>query len=368
MPSSSLRNVLADDTETFSTPPTTPAAWTALNGQNGHGHGHKGPLQPSLSRKSSRPSSLHIERSQPEYKLNIEVETTSPPPPDQNYGSLNGNLPVKPPPGTMLDESTTYKKTPTVLAHQAAQSPCFVHSYLDKAATLTSFLKHRPDQANGDVGVARSLQSPGLQPSGPMSPESVASSWAGSSTFEDDEDDYTGNLTTRLAETAVGVREMSKQLGKPVQPPSAILLLTACPSRPRSCTIEHSTCSRRYESPRQPADKAHARAGSLSHAKAEAGEWAGPRSVRFSQLVTPLAPFNAWNLDTSMLSYVHQDDSMRRGSNEIILDSLNHFLDEDQALTGTLLPPPKAMVRRKVSFGIGPVPCARKVRISSTSL
>ena len=31
---------------------------------------------------------------------------------------------------------------------------------------------------------------------------------------EDDEDDYTGSLTTRLAETAVGVREMSKQLGE----------------------------------------------------------------------------------------------------------------------------------------------------------
>ena len=196
------RNIHPEEPETFSTPPTTPAAWAGLNG---HAHGHHDPLiRPSLSRRSSRPSSLTIERSQPEYKLNIELETTSPPPPDRNATSLNGHLAVKPIMAAQ-DPNGHLKKTPTALTNPAVQSPCFVHSHLDKNFALGAW-KLKQDQ-QGDLGVAKSLQ----YPAPPDSTESYASSLA--STLEDDEDEYTSSLTTRLAETAVGVREMSKQLG-----------------------------------------------------------------------------------------------------------------------------------------------------------
>ncbi|KAF9559852.1 ATP-NAD kinase [Agrocybe pediades] len=83
-----------------------------------------------------------------------------------------------------------------------ANSPCFVHSHLD-----TDWLKAKQSHLqNGDVGVARSLQ-PG--PSSVISPQS--------STFDsgnESDGEFVGSLTKRLAETAVGVREMSKQLGR----------------------------------------------------------------------------------------------------------------------------------------------------------
>ncbi|KAF5326131.1 hypothetical protein D9611_000135 [Ephemerocybe angulata] len=205
MPSSSLRNVLSDDTETFSTPPSTPAAWGALNGT----HNKDPQILPSLSRKSSRPTSLHIERSQPEYKLNIELETASPPPPDQNGSSLNAPLSLKPQP--MSQEMAALRKTPTAHAQSVAHSPCFVHSHLDKSAGL-NWLKQKAGLPIGDVGVAKSLQQP--QQDGPVSPESFSSSWASSSIYNNNEEEYLSSLTTRLAETAVSVREISKQLGR----------------------------------------------------------------------------------------------------------------------------------------------------------
>ncbi|RXW23335.1 hypothetical protein EST38_g2495 [Candolleomyces aberdarensis] len=199
------RHIHSEEPETFSTPPTTPAAWTNLNG---HAHGHHDPLiRPSLTRRSSRPSSLTIERSQAEYKLNIELETTSPPPPDRNTTSLNGHLAVKAHPMAAQDPNGHLKKTPTALTNPVVQSPCFIHSHLDKNFSLGLWKLKQEQQ--GDLGVAKSLQSPVP----PISTESYASSFA-STTLADDEDEYTSSLTTRLAETAVGVREMSKQLGR----------------------------------------------------------------------------------------------------------------------------------------------------------
>lgn len=73
---------------------------------------------------------------------------------------------------------------------QPMHSPCFIHSHLDKAAALAEWMRIRQIQTNGhDASVQYS--------------ESLVV----------DEDDFGSSLTRQLAETAVGVREMSKQLG-----------------------------------------------------------------------------------------------------------------------------------------------------------
>lgn len=108
---------------------------------------------------------------------------------------------------------------------QPMHSPCFVHSHLDKGASLTDWLRTKQNQTNGnaDVGVSKSLQrnddrhqpivNQKGQVFGVQYPEntSLDSSVLGA---VDEEEDYGGSLTRQLAETAVGVREMSKQLGR----------------------------------------------------------------------------------------------------------------------------------------------------------
>ncbi|KAG6331552.1 hypothetical protein ID866_7537 [Astraeus odoratus] len=87
------------------------------------------------------------------------------------------------------------------------RSPCFVHSHLDKVASLQDWLHQREKEVLGiDLGVAKSLQrtKPDLQYT--KGPDPVISS--------DDEDAHGGSLTRQLAETAVGVRELSRQLGR----------------------------------------------------------------------------------------------------------------------------------------------------------
>lgn len=103
-----------------------------------------------------------------------------------------------------------------------SKSPCFVHSHLDKGASLQDWLHAKEGEVLGtDVGVARSLQQPQrprYQSNQAVSPP-VELPCRDSATHtlysnEDDDDPHSGSLTKQLAETAVGVREMSKQLGK----------------------------------------------------------------------------------------------------------------------------------------------------------
>jgi NAD+ kinase len=105
---------------------------------------------------------------------------------------------------------------------QPMHSPCFVHSHLDKGASLTDSLRTKQNQTNatGDLEVSKSLQrNNGRQLNGQMYgvqyPESTSSDNSESVLGAvDEEDDFGGSLTRQLAETAVGVREMSKQLGE----------------------------------------------------------------------------------------------------------------------------------------------------------
>lgn len=91
-------------------------------------------------------------------------------------------------------------------------SPCFVHSHLDKGASLSEWLRNKQHAliGIGDVGVAKSLQTTnGNAYTAQVSPPTTASIES-----DEDEDGFTSSLTKQLAETAIGVREMSKQLGQ----------------------------------------------------------------------------------------------------------------------------------------------------------
>ena len=82
---------------------------------------------------------------------------------------------------------------------QPTRSPCFIHSHLNNSASLTDWLKaKRAQEAATRKNRPHQLRMDGI-------------------VYDEDEDEdeggFGGSLTAQLAETAVGVREMSKQLG-----------------------------------------------------------------------------------------------------------------------------------------------------------
>ncbi|KAF8629122.1 hypothetical protein AX17_005708 [Amanita inopinata Kibby_2008] len=112
-----------------------------------------------------------------------------------------------PPSDIMLDTSNPNEFPPKIMS-----SPCFIHSHLDEVLSFTEKFrdKHRDPS---ELGVAKSLQRTSNHP------HSSASTCTSSSSSSDDDNDVGdhedfGSLTKQLAETAVGVREMSKQLGR----------------------------------------------------------------------------------------------------------------------------------------------------------
>lgn len=115
-------------------------------------------------------------------------------------------------------------------------SPCFVHSFLDKGASLTDWLNIKkskmmgvPHPITSQSAPPQSNQTqfekhphhhhhllPHVQAPHPAIPLPPPVSPPGSSPDSDLEDEDGASLTRQLAETAVGVREMSKQLGKSI--------------------------------------------------------------------------------------------------------------------------------------------------------
>ncbi|RDB24939.1 NAD(+) kinase [Hypsizygus marmoreus] len=198
--------LLSPDVDTFSTPPTTPVPTMEQ-------------IRPSLSRRSSRPTSLHIH--QREWTSDIVLEASSPSVTKKENGILS---PASPPQDRAvvtprLSASVQDPPRPIHDHLKAMNSPCFIHSNLDKGASLSEWLRNKQHTliGSGDVGVSKSLQNPNSvdpdrapHPNGPLTPP--ASTVVGSD--NEDEDDSRGSLTKQLAETAVGVREMSKQLGR----------------------------------------------------------------------------------------------------------------------------------------------------------
>ncbi|KAK7692867.1 hypothetical protein QCA50_004502 [Cerrena zonata] len=225
-----MPGLFSPNTDIFTTPPTTPTVAEEI--------------RPSLSRRQSRPSSLRIQHSAvPDIILDHQ---TSPEPSNQTQGK--GSTPLTAtlasyhngangsyvngyhPNGQNSSSSSqnTHLQSPFTQAHGSSQqvtstegqplrsprpssamtSPCFVHSQL-QGPSFTDWLQNTQAKTNGS----------GLISSGkPYMPH-----YDGASDYsydgnehhlQLDEDDSTSSLTKHLAETAVGVREMSKQLGR----------------------------------------------------------------------------------------------------------------------------------------------------------
>lgn len=124
--------------------------------------------------------------------------------------------------------------------HKAVTSPCFVHSQLDSGMVSSEYFKnkqhHTPDF--NDVGLANSLQDLN---------HGILSNL--DNPFED-EDELGNSLTKCLAETAVAVRDMSKQLGIFLVRSRIIYLAEQSLNRSSSHSVKYSDCSDRHQSSR----------------------------------------------------------------------------------------------------------------------
>lgn len=209
---------------------------------NGNGAGHQQTarsttpkaiyqsLKPGATSAASSSSLLNGNRSAPPTVVSMNSHSQSPIPIPQNSQPSDS------------DSSRTQQLRTPHVDSAVIHSPCFVHSHLDKGASFSDWLKQGNGASPPDVGVAPALQSQSSsgasssgssggqqQPNrhrryrkldnGQIIPlpynEQPMSDYALDNDFDFDEEyeEDSGSLTKQLAETAVGVREMSKQLG-----------------------------------------------------------------------------------------------------------------------------------------------------------
>ncbi|KAF8520385.1 NAD+ kinase [Hysterangium stoloniferum] len=177
---------------------------------------------PPLSRRSSgRPHTLRLPHSSGEWTPDLILD-------DLHGLSSGATMPDADP----IQNSVAHHDTPFNLESHAnapvqqnrvpkqPKSPCFVHSLLDKGASFQDWLQQssvsRSFGALGHDISGNHLEPPKFpmpQPSSESPPSSMSSVDEDEET-ETDEFEGVGSLTMQLAETAVGVREMSKQLGR----------------------------------------------------------------------------------------------------------------------------------------------------------
>ena len=267
-----LAPAYSPELDVFTTPPTTPMTSEAPN---------EPIIRPSLSRSISRPSNLNISNTAGDFKPDILLECQSPPTVPSNkssalptspqfvltaegHSSGHQNGQPKPPSdssdrNSRLATSTnttttdsgadsalknrallTSQEPPTSVSmprshthsHTPMTSPCFVHSNLNKGASFSEWLQ----TSNGfpsRIDIAPILkpmaaewpQAPphryrtldnGLVIPIPYEDDKVENVFDASE-YDYDDDEGSASLTKQLADTAVGVREMSKQLGASLQ-------------------------------------------------------------------------------------------------------------------------------------------------------
>lgn len=128
----------------------------------------------------------------------------------------------------MPHSSHLHPHHPHHTVYQALKSPCFVHSLLEKGASFSDWIhrsQHNRSISTADVPAPAPYQAephPRLPSHTPTQLHPAATNRltepSPPSDLEDfkdgDEEDSSSSLTRQLAETAVGVRELSKQLGK----------------------------------------------------------------------------------------------------------------------------------------------------------
>ncbi len=244
------------DLDVFSTPPMTPI----------DSEPSEPIIRPSLSRSLSRPSSLHISKTSGDFKPDILLESQSPPSVLPDKSSAPATTPQvvlaaesdrgrpkprsdssghKSRPGNSTNTAISTAQYSTLLtsqgpttsasmprshahSHSPTMSPCFVHSNLDKGVSFSEWLKTNNGFAS-HVDVAPILRP--IAAEWPQAPprryRTLENGQVIPIPYEDDkvenvfdasdydyEDDEGGaSLTKQLADTAVGVREMSKTLG-----------------------------------------------------------------------------------------------------------------------------------------------------------
>lgn len=182
---------LSPESDVFSTPPTSPMPPVH------HTDASLNPVLPTSAstKRGARPQQLLLDPAKSR-KGGIELERT----PKGGLSFLAQSIPD-------IDEQSAARSPIMPINEQILKSPCFVHSQLEKGASLVDWLKHT--HVNGAVSLAKSLGNAGAGGS-----EHTGS--PSSATLHEDEEDesFSRSLTRQLAETAVGVREMSKALGE----------------------------------------------------------------------------------------------------------------------------------------------------------
>ena len=258
------------DLDVFTTPPTTPMTSESPN---------ESIIRPSLSRSISRPSSLHISDTTSDFKPNILLESQSP----RNVPSDKSSAPATTPqfiltaesdsgrqngqpklPSDSSDQnprpSTTTSSTDSTFKNQALltsqepptsasmprshaqshspmMSPCFVHSNLDKGVSFSEWLKTSNGFSRIDIAPILKPMAADWPQASPRRYRTLDNGQVIPIPYEDDkvenvvdvsdyeyeDDEGSASLTKQLADTAVGVREMSKQLGSSLQTRSLCL-------------------------------------------------------------------------------------------------------------------------------------------------
>lgn len=217
------------DPSMYSTPPSTPSVFRSMQQQGSS----QQPAQAALARRTSRPHMIHISKSQgPQVQLAVDspAATSLSAPAGRTHLNSPSTKPLGPSSAAMSSEDTGaatvvpdhHEPSPGALP----KSPCFVHSLLDKGASLTDWLKSsnhgaglHDDKSKNRDDAQRSVSRHGSSTSYTGSPSPSESSnslgfQTSSPTEYDEEEDGAASLTRQLAATAVGVREMSKQLGE----------------------------------------------------------------------------------------------------------------------------------------------------------
>jgi len=178
---------LSPESDVFSTPPTSP---TAPGHRTADADVDSVPPTSAATKRGARPQQLSLDPTKSR-KGGIELERT----PRDGLSFSVQSIPD-------INEQSVTKSPIMSINEQTLKSPCFVHSQLEKGASLVDWLKQT--HINGPVSVAKSLSA---------GSENIANSVSAPSQEDEEDEQFSRSLTRQLAETAVGVREMSKALG-----------------------------------------------------------------------------------------------------------------------------------------------------------
>lgn len=272
-----MPGLFSPDTDMFSTPPTTPTVPEEI--------------RPSLSRRQSRPSSLRIQHSAvPD--IILDHQTSPGELSHQTQTQTKGGTPLTATPAlysngrngsyangyhtigqSSSSSSQNIPHSPFVQAHGSSQqvtsteghplrsprppsamaSPCFVHSQLQGPSVADWLQNNNQAKTNGSGLISGGQPYRAHYPDGTMSDYSYDGN---EHHVQLDEDDSASSLTKHLAETAVGVREMSKQLGEHLNIYFRALCLNMF-SRSHARTLRYPIHPHRHKSQRQQAYQAH---------------------------------------------------------------------------------------------------------------